>query len=49
MSFDMRGARGNQEIEQMVRDGLAAGIEGFDRFVLSRRVQGILNDERDVG
>ncbi|MFD2841999.1 phage tail tip lysozyme [Paracoccus cavernae] len=47
--INVNGARGNAEISEMVQNGVQSALETYDRLVMPRRVQGVINDARDVG
>ena len=46
VNVDVSGARGNAEIEEMVRRGVSAGLSSYDADVLPARVGQIANDPR---
>ncbi len=46
---DVRGARGDREIEEAARRGTAAALQEYDRSVLPRSMQRISRDQRRVG
>lgn len=49
MVIDVRGARGNAEIEEMVQRGIRAGLEQYDRSVLPLSYRRIRDDDRVIG
>jgi hypothetical protein len=49
LTVRVEGARGNAEIEQMVRQGVTAGLRAHDRDVLPSRVRQVKADPRRLG
>jgi hypothetical protein len=49
MSFDLTGARGNREIEELVGRAFQEGMAQYDRLVLPLSVSRIANDQRRIG
>lgn len=45
---DVRGARGNTEIQEMVRQGVQIGLQLYDREALPRSVQRVTSDSKRV-
>jgi len=49
ITIDLRGARGNAEIEALVAAGIRHGLEQYDRHALPGRVRQISADGRRIG
>lgn len=47
--FDLTGARGDREIEDLVRKGVTTALQAYNRDALPRRVKEIVSDSRRVG
>jgi Prophage tail length tape measure protein len=45
---DVRGAQGNTEVREMVRQGVQTGLQLYDREALPRSVQRVSNDQKRV-
>lgn len=49
ITVDVRGARGNADIEESTRRGIRAALDEYDRAVLPRSVQRVLKDPEAIG
>lgn len=49
INVTVSGARGNQEVQEMVQAGVRQGLQEYDRRVLPRRVSSVNKDPRRIG
>lgn len=49
ITIDLRGARGNAEIEALVAEGIRRGLAEYDRYALPLRMRQISADSRRIG